>query len=291
MLWDRRAKLTIAPPVRGSLKTAKTQNAIVIEQLRVTFKITKTLRKEPNHSKIIVYNLAESTRKQLQGKGVRIWLEAGYAPNPGTAATVSQIFVGDARFVEHHRDPKGIDWVSEFEVGDGERIYAHGRVNASFKGGTSRAAVLKTIVQQSGWDLGNLDAILPDLQQPCLNGYSAYGPAWQEIDRILTPMGLSWSIQDGAIQVLPKAGYTPVAAIQLDADHGLIGAPEFGSPPTKARPRTLKVKSLLQAQIVPGRRINLVSAAHRGVITVRKVEHDADTHGKQWYSEIEALTA
>jgi hypothetical protein len=282
VLFDRKVKLTIAPPIAGTFRTQPTQSAMVVTDLRVKFKIVKTLRKEPNHSNIEVYNLNETSRGQLQAKGARVWLEAGY----GT--TLAQLFVGDLRFIDHIKD--GPDWVSKFELGDGERAYVHGRVNASFKKGTSKADILKKLVAQSGWETGNVADFYASLGQKALSGHVAWGNANREIDRLLSSAGLTFSVQDGAVQILPLTGYTPQAAVLVDEDHGMVGAPEFGSAPTKGKKRTLKVKTLLNPQILkPGQRILLKAKVHTGTLVIQKLEFDGDTFGSEWFQTMECL--
>lgn len=281
-LFNRVVKLTIAPPLPGNFRGAKTQSAMVVQDLRVRFKITKTLRKEPNTSKIEVYNLNETSRGQLQGKGARVWLEAGYSNK------LAQAFVGDVRYIDHHKD--NADWISKFELGDGERAFVHGRVNKSFKAGTTKADILKALAQQSGWDLGNISDFYASLGQKYLSGYVAWGRANQEIDRLLRSQGLTFSVQDGAIQILPLAGYTPQAAVLIDEAHGMVGSPEAGSAPTKGKARILKVKCLMDSDKIklrPGNRISLQSQAHKGVYVIQKIELDGDTHSDPWYCELE----
>lgn len=283
-MYDRKVKLTVAPPVAGTFTRVNQQMAMVIADLRVKFKVTKTLRKEPNNSEIEVYNLSPNSRGVLKDKGVRVWLEAGY----GTA--LGQLFVGDCRFCQHYRDKgNGTDIITKFELGDGERAFAHGRVNASFKGGTTKADILKKLAQQSGWDLGNIADFYASLGQKQLQGHVAWGKANKAIDDLLRSAGLTYSVQDGKIQILPLTGYMPQPAILLDSDHGLIGSPEFGTAEKKGKARTLKVKSLLQADLKPGGRINLQAEVQKGVFVIQKVEHVGDNYGGDWFSNCEVV--
>lgn len=281
-LFNRVCKLTIAPPVPGTFATTKTQSAMVISELRVKGKITKTLRKEPNQSKIEVYNLNQVSRGQLQGKGARVWLELGY----GTV--LAQAFVGDVRFIDHFKERQ--DWVTKLELGDGVRAYVNGRANCSFKAGTTKADILKKLVQQSGWDLGNIKDFYASLGQKCLSGFAAWGTANREIDRLLRSAGLTYSVQDGAVQILPLTGYTPKLAVLIDEDHGMVGSPEAGSAPHKGKARTLKVKCLLDADKVklkPGDRVSVQSMNYKGAYVIQKLDLDFDTHGESWYAELE----
>ncbi len=281
-LFHRVVKLTIAPPVPGTYRTQKTQAAMVVSDLRVKFKVTKNLRKEPNQSKIEVYNLNQVSRGQLQGKGARVWLEVGY----GTV--LAQAFVGDVRFIDHFRE--NADWVTKLELGDGERAYVNGRVNASFRAGTTKADILKKLAQQSGWDLGNITDFYASLGQKVGAGYACWGTANREIDRLLRSQGLTFSVQDGSIQILPLAGYTPRAAVLIDENHGMVGSPEGGSAPHKGKARTLKVKCLLdadKAKLKPGDRVSVQSEQHKGVYVVQKINFEGDTHGDNWFAEME----
>ena len=280
-LWQRVVKLTIAPPLVGKPGKVKTQAAFVISDLRVKFKIVKTLRKEPNTSTVEVYNLTEAHRKQMQDDGTRIWLEAGYQGATG------QLFVGDARYIVHSREK--CDWQTKIELGDGERAYRFGRVQSSFKAGTTAGDILKAIVAQAGFDPGNVNdqTFKADLTAQQVSGWAFYGPGHKALDQVLGPIGYTWSVQGNALQILPKKGYTPQAVILLDADHGLIGSPEMGSAKKAKGPRTLKVKCLLQPSLNPGGRINLQSVSFHGVFVIQKVEHVGDTFAGEWFSELE----
>ena len=282
LLFDRRVKLTIAPPVAGTFKTAKTQSALVVEDLRVVFKVKKSLRKEPNTGNIEVYNLNAQHRALLQEKGARCWLEAGYAGSP-----LTQYFSGDVRYIDHKREKA--DWVCKLELGDGEQAYKYGHCNGSFGPGTKDADIVKWIAQTSGWDLGNVNSMLSSIPGAQVNGYCVYGSPAKALTDVLAGHGLSWSIQDGGVQILPLAGYLAGRAVQVDEAHGLVGSPEFGSAPKKGKPRTLKVKVLLQPGLFPGDRINLNSQAKSGVFTIQKGEYSGDSYGGDYYAQLEVL--
>lgn len=277
VMFDRKVKLTVAPPTTGF--KAKTQNALVFTDLRITFNIKKSLRKEPNTGDITVYNLNSNSRAQLQDKGCRCWFEAGY----GTS--LSKYFEGDVRFISHKRDKA--DWVTKLELGDGERAFKHGHANKSFAGGTKNRDIIQWLAQTSGWDLGNVNALLASIPGSQLNGYSVFGRPEAALTDILQSQGLTWSVQDGAIQILPLAGYVASSVVQLDEEHGLIGSPEFGSAPQKGKPRMLKVKALLQPGLFPGARINLVSQAKSGVFVIQTVDYVGDSYGGDFCADCE----
>jgi hypothetical protein len=282
--WDRACVLTVAPPLPGQYRNAKTQDAMVIKDLRVEFRIDKTPRKEPNTCSLMVYNLNPESRAKLTTKGSRVWLEAGYTGN------TSLIFVGDARYISHVRH--SVDWVTKIELGDGARAYAHGRTNQSFKAGTSKGDILRAIAKQTGWNLGNVEDVAAGLAGNLEhNGFVSYGSAAQNMDRILSSQGLRWSVQNGAIQIMPKAGYLAQSAVVLDADHGLVGSPEMGSANSETGKRTLRVKCLLRPELRVGARVALHSAGYDAVFAVKSLKHEGDTWSGPWYSECELVAA
>lgn len=254
-------------------------NAIEIENLRVSFKVSKSLGKEPNTAEVSITNLAGSTRAELQGKGHKLILEAGYED------TISRIFSGDVRTLDHTKT--GADWITKATCGDGERAYQFARISESFAGGTRIADVVKACAKALGLELGNVNVVGLASDQ-FVNGYSAHGNAARELDRALRPLGLSWSIQDGRLQILREEEANAGTAIEISKDSGLIGSPEFGSPAEKGKPSILKVKSLLQPEIKPGGKFVLTSRAHSGTFKASKVEHSGDTAGGDWYTSIEA---
>lgn len=289
-LFGRLCRLTITKPSGTFSDTDPTANAIIIggsdsteaPGLRITAKVVKTQQKEPNTSEICVYNLAPTTRGQLQQKGVRLILEAGYA---GTG--LSLLFVGDVRTVDHVRD--GADWKTVLKCGDGERSIRFARASESFAAGSTVAQVVKHCADAMGLAQGNVGAQLPALSTPLYQGWTAHGAASSELDRVLRAVGYSYSVQDGQLQILAPGQSLAQVIPDLNPDTGLIGSPEMGSPEKAGKPQTLKFRSLLIPEARCGGRVRVRSERYNGVFRTRKVVHDLDTMGGPWYSEFESI--
>ncbi len=278
-LFERRCTVIMGKPPENFVDLLP--GAIEVKGLRVQFKVSKSLDKHPNTCEVSITNLSAKTRKDMQAKGARVIVSAGYKD------TESQIFAGDARYIEHVR--MGPDWVTKVQCGDGERAYQNGRVNGSWGPGTSIVDVLKSAAKSLFVDPGNLNQKVTNLSQQFVNGYAAQGKASVELDKVLAPTGYEWSIQDGRLQLLRPGETTTDSVVELSPTSGLIGSPEHGTPDKKGGPATIKIKSLLQASIKPGGKVVVNSAEYRGaVFRVLKVEHRGDTAGGDWYSEIEA---
>ena len=269
LLFDRKFSLII-----GDLK---------INALRITFRVKKTLSKEPNTAEIVVTNLAETSRRKIQGKGIPVVLSAGYVDN------LAVIFSGDARFTDHGRE--GADWRTRIRCGDGERAYAFKRFQGSFAPGTSIADVIRAAASALSLNTGNLsDALsLPFRGGRTVfrNGFSANGDAIDVLDNLLRGAGFTLSIQNGALQVLRGGSPVPSTAILLTPDTGLVGSPELGTPAKKGEAPRVKVRTLLQPKIRCGGVVELRAVGFKGQFRVETVEHSGDTDGREWYTDLE----
>lgn len=283
LAWQRQMRLLAAPPLPTGYK-ANVQQAIIIESLRVSFKVKRTLKKEPNHSKITIYNLAPSTRAQFSpGKDARVWLSAGYV---GVMGEISQ---GDVTFAQAEREEP--DSLLVLELGDGARAYKHARMTESFSAGSMKGDVLRRLVAKCGLDPGNAPDYYTSLTGQYVNGYSCDAPVSHSLTEVLASEHLTWSVQGGAIQILPMGGYIAKPAVLLTPSTGLLESPKWGSPEKKGGKRTLEFKSLLQAQFAPGGRVKLESDGATGVFVLQEIEHTGDTKGKDWVTECKAVAA
>lgn len=282
ILYDRRCVLQVgkAPP---SNYVQQVPDALKVDGLRMTFKITLDDRPEPNSAEIAVYNLSKDSRAQLQGKGFRVILSAGYAQS------VEQILSGDVRLFDHQR--VDTDWVTKIEVGDGERAFKYARMSESFGAGTSMRDVISRAIKAVGQDPGNALQVAQKIAGDFATGYVAHGRAALELTRLLEPAGYTWSVQGGRLQILGPDDYTAEEGPLVSPDTGMIGTPEVGSPEKKGEPAVLKVRSLLLPRMRPGQRFEVRSSAKSGTFKASKVVHTGDTAGNDWYTEIEAKVA
>lgn len=278
-LFDRAFRLTVAKPDGFFLQRGT--NALVIERLRADFQAEKHLGKEPNTCRISVTNLAETTRVALQGKPLYVRLEAGYE------GQVQRLFEGDLRWSQSVRE--GADWVTSLELGDGERAYRHARVPPrSYRAGVDVRTALTETARAMGLTLPAEAAGLRELSKQFTGGLTLSGVAADEMQRLLAPFGLVWSVQDGRLQILSASGTRADEALVISQDTGLIGSPEYGAPANAKDKPVLSLRTLLYPSVTPGGKILVQARAVRGVFKVQRVTHVGDTHGGAWDTEIEA---
>lgn len=288
-LFDRRCRLTIANPVATPNDFRNTTTEVIeiaggvtdkstTPGLRIVFKITKTLKKEPNTSQITVTNLSPARRSSLQHKGVKVLFEAGYKQTG-----VNQYFSGDVSTIDHVRE--GADWNTVMRLGDGERAWQFARINESFAPRTRAADVLRKLADAMGLEIGNVDQQALGVNGVLDQGFAAVGSASHALDQFVKSLRKTWSVQDGQIQILDRNQALDLPIPELSPSSGLIGSPEMGSPKKKGEPALLKFKALL-TPVKPGGKVKLVSERYNGFIRVEAVTFSGDSSGGDWYSEM-----
>lgn len=271
LLFDRFARVTV--------------DTFRIEGLRVTFKIKKTLSKEPNTADIEIYNLSADTRRAMRTKGALVTLEAGYKKENGV------IFTGDARTIDHVR--AGPDWITRIRCGDGEKAFQFNNAVISARPNAKRTDVAKKVIDALGLKpgnaLGQIAGAVGAGTDRFLKGYSFAGNAAKALDDLVRAAGLTWSIQDGEVQVLAADGKRREIAFRLSPDSGLIGSPEHGTPDKKSKKSKLKARTLLRAELKPGSAVVIDSEATKGNYRCDTVNHIGDSFSNDWFSDLEML--
>ena len=261
-------------------------------ELRVTFKTHKADFETPNHADIRVYNLSGETARRIKGEFKRVVLQAGYEGNYGL------IFGGSIRQVRLGREG-GVNTFVDILASDGDRAYNYAVVNATLAAGATQRDVVKAAVgsmQEHGATQGHI----PDLGGQALpRGVTMYGMARDYMRDAAASTDTSWSIQDGAVQMVPKRGYLPGNAVELTAESGLIGQPEQTN-------EGIMVRCLINPRLRVGGRIKLNNKSIRriktdlkisafmkapridrdGLYRILAIEFSGDTRGQDWYADL-----
>jgi hypothetical protein len=254
-----------------------------LSSLACRFKATRSLYGYAGTLDLEVRNLNEEHRRAIvRAPRYRTFVEvqAGYREG------MSLIFRGDLRKAMPSRE--GTDWVVKITAGDGEHALRTARVARSFASGTTLQTVVQAIAEAMGVGPGNAaqalrGARLGGLDDTFPEGTMLFGGAAAELTRLTASAGLTWSIQDGNLQVLPRGGALAREAILLSASTGLIGVPEV------VTRRALKLKAALIPGLVPGQLVmvesDVVALGTRGAAgawRISQAEYAGDTHGQDW---------
>ena len=268
----------------GSLRFAGDSQTHTLD---LSFDIVKDITRAPNTARVVVYNLSPDHRRQLEETPtLRLIVAAGYEDG------ITTLFSGDVHVAESRRRRRpskkregltiaqeSCDVQTTIEALDGGQSYADATIEQSFGAWTSLPDVMRACVRVMGIGEGNLaSAGVPTTLYA--EGTVLSGRAWRELDRLVRSAGLTWSVQDGALQLL--RGSTPLrqTAIRLTSSTGLIGSPAVDVD------RTVSCTALLISGLTPGRQIVLESAQVSGSYRIKKVNYRGDTAGSDWYANL-----
>lgn len=281
------------------------QQGLQIDNLRVNFEIVKNSSKNPNRSRIRVYNLSLDNRKALEKPDVRCVFKAGYAEEEGPL----EVYQGDVALVFSTYDRA--DVITEIQLGEGFKAIRDVMISLSYKEGVESKKVLQDIAGKMKLTL-SMPNDVP--QRTWQNGLAFHGAARQGLDKVCAATGLSWSVQAGALQIVRSGGNTNRTVFDLAADSGLIGFPERtrqgkqevsidpedkdAAKLLKARSRQItatqeedgwRIRSLLLPTLLPSDRVKLSSRTVEGVFTIKDIRHFGDTHQGDWITELKVV--
>ena len=207
------------------------------------------------------------------------------------------IFGGTIRQVRSGRE--GVNTYVDILASDGDQAYNYAVVNTTLAAGstaTDQVKVAQASMAEHGADVG----YQPDLDGPVLpRGRVMYGMARGSMREASQATDTSWSIQNGAVQMVPVQSYLPGEAVLLTAETGLIGQPEQTN-------EGIKVRALITSRFKVGGRIKLDNASIKefrkeikigafnkaprldddGLYRILGIDHLGDTRGKDWYADL-----
>jgi len=275
------------------------QGVEVKPPMRMKFDIKKDDTKNPNRSRITIYNLKPDTRKALEQPDTRCSLEVGYVEEGGPV----NIFTGEV--IEAYSEFDGPNIATTLELGEGVKAIRDGVVSLGYPRGTGTAQAIRDVAGRMG-----LSVVMPDdaPQREWQNGFSFHGAGHSALDQITRYAGLSWSIQGNALQIVRTGGTTNRQVFVLNARSGLIKHPERVRANSKETAKVAdtsgntarvpkktekkdgwRVTSLVLPSVMPGDRVKLESRTVEGVLTVEEIHHQGDTHGDDWFSELKLI--
>jgi len=246
--------------------------------LDLKFSVKRNLKPQPNTCDLTVFNLNAAHRSQIeQLKTAKVQVEAGY--ENGT----SVIFNGDLRTSLSVWDGPTVS--TALSSGDGEKAIRTARISVSVKKGSKTADVLRAIAAALGVGQGNLNAAVSKLTSAGFAnlftvGTVLTGSASREMTNVCRSSGLTWSIQNGALQLLPLRQFLDGTAIMLTPKTGMVGSP------TVDNDGLMSVKMLMMPDVIPGRKIVIQSDRLQGQYRIEEVTTTGDTAGTDWYHDV-----
>lgn len=255
--------LSIAPDGRGQM-------------LRVQFAVEKGISGTPNSATIRIHNLKAESRLKIKKEFDKVRLEAGHVE----AGNRGVIFEGFVRDVTHKREDADI--VTTVTCGDGDKAYRQGVIAKTFPAGATPKEMVDALLAE-----------MPDVARGVIQGLDdlpAYprpvtmvGAVRDELDKIGKTHRFYWSIQDGALEVVPGDGFIDDVVV-ISKENGMVGVPDVTD-------NGIRVSTLLNPQIRIGRVIEVRSETlemndEQGRFRVSGLSLSGDTHADAFYSDV-----
>lgn len=271
--------------------------------LKITFRVFQFDADTPNTAVVRILNLSSETGKKIKDEFQQIVLQAGYQNG-----NFGIIFKGTIKQVRRGR-LNGTDTFVDIFAADGDIAHNFAIVNKTLAAGNTVQDRASAIAKAMDPHLSETGITIP--QDAGTGGVLPrdkvlFGLASRNLTTLTDTVECSWSIQNGKVVVLSRTAYQAGEAVVLNSRTGLIGVPE-------ATNNGITVTSLLNPNIKIGTRIQIANSEINQT-TVRQqgfprysdinffasvtedgfyrpivVEHEGDTLGQEWYTNIICL--
>lgn len=296
--------------INASIPKTADLPSIDVSDLRCTFQAQHYALNYPNICNLTIYNLNASTENTVIEEGYRLILEAGYCPDGNPKhGNFGQIFDGEILMCTRSR-LNGTEMVLNILAMDGAQFYSYGYCNFSLAKGQSMRDVVKNIANKASTPIF-LGYATPALDSKKLSkGYSAHGKPSETLNDIARSINGTWFIEGGKLYVVAysdSAAKLPLGkqAVVLTPETGLLGNPQQQGQGVQARSLLNPAIQLYGLVNIPNVYITeqmvTVGSYSQGIsmkypldshalYRVISVNHNGDTRGNAWYSDIVTVT-
>lgn len=289
---------------KGSVTLVEGDKALDLSDLHFTFSTVQDDNESPSNCTIRLYNLSPSTISRIRGEFSRVILNAGYEGQVGV------IFDGTIRQFRIGRE-NSTDTYLDILSADGDLAYNYAIVNKTLAAGSKPDDRIQAALQATGPKGVTGGYLMPFTGGVLPRGKVLFGMARAVIRQEAASQGATWTINDGKVNIVPLDSYLPGEALVLNAQTGMIGMPEQTND-------GIRIKCLLNPKLVTGGLIkidnrsinqtlqkdpaaprlafnqyagvqNLASVTDDGLYRCYVIEHNGDSRGNAWYTDITAL--
>lgn len=251
-------------------------------ELHIQFSVEKSDVASPNTAKISIWNLNPAHKAALEEKDCIVTLNAGYRGN------TPMVLTGTVTNVVTEDD--GADQKTTIDVLDGRKELRDSYVTLGYLQSTDS----KLILQDAAGQMGLPITFSPGASFKPLESYSYVGLAKNVLDKVCASNNLTWTIQNGVIQVTKPNEPISTVAHLISPQTGLIGSPkkltqseknsgsaEENSSKNKAQ-AGWEIRYFLNAAIGVNDLVQLQSKAASGIFRVKSVKMQGDNMAGDW---------
>lgn len=316
-LFRRSFRLTVADREFGSFNVER--------PLSFSFNVQRDSTLTPNNCNVLIYNLSDDTRNQLEqlsggfgqgsSKSSNKKLSSGRPKSksasrsrqpkaPGVAQApadaegvvvrleagygehIGQLFFGTLRKVSSWQENG--TWYTQISGGDSEHSITTAKISKTFKAGTPIGSVVRELVATLGVGPGGLNQTLAALQT---TGFLSGGAT---LPKALTFHGDSATALEQVMRscgfswaISDGAFYAGPAGTPTLPGQGPLFTPNTGliGVPSIDKNGKLTGRALLHADLLPGRVFRVESSRVQGDFLCEKTQHKGDTFGGEWIVE------
>jgi len=267
----------------------KTGNGLLIEDLQVTFDISKSTnnKNRTNSATIEIYNLSEESLKTLDTDYPAAVFEAGYLDTGGP----KRLFAGQVTNVSTRKS--GTDIVTQIQMGSGYTELNHETLSDVVPPGNNVQDAIEKLRKAIGADRGVYNGT--NLNNEIIYGYPLSGTPKEMLDELAEKYQLDWQLDDGVLYVHDNDRAVTEQfqlAYVIAPFTGLIERPyrvsgdKRRSKKDKVKKPGVQLKILLNPDIKAGDIIQIEEGLLKGWYKVDSIRHSGSWRGDRWETEI-----
>jgi len=272
--FDRQYRISCGPGGGTGFEIGETHPGQTVP-LHISFSIQKSELETQNTGRVTIWNLNKEHLAVVNEKDCVLTLKAGYGN------VLPLIFSGIISFVATTND--GADRKTEIEVVDNLVEIRDTYVSVSYNGTVNWKTIFDDVAAQMGVAVSySYNAEFVDIH----NGFSYVGQARDIMTKGCNCCGLSWSLQNGVMQVKKPHDVMSKEVYLLSAETGLLGIPakvaatESGS--TGANEQGWDVQYFLNGSIHIDDYVKVESETVTGYFRVYSIDMEGDNVSGDW---------
>lgn len=280
--FDRQYRLTIGKTRTKGFELGDTSNSAGIAP-RISFSLEKSDTSTANTGKITVYNLNPEQLNILSQTDCHIALRAGYGANMPLIATGTITYTSTSL--------ESADHATEIEFTESLTAIRDTYVAVGLSGSINAKRIIEYFAAEMGVAVSySKSAKFAQFR----NGFSFVGSAQTGLSKVCNMCGLSWTLQNGVLQVRAGIDAMSYKAYLLSAETGLVDIPNgitFTPTGSSEKKKGWEISYLMNGAIGINDCVKIQSKVISGVFRVMKLSISGDSYSGDWLCTAQVVEA